>query len=272
MPYIDWAMVLVTLISCTSMLFESPFPTTGENLVMFNVYLQIADYVFVFCMTVELAVKTVANGLVFTPDAVVRDFGGVMTLFVYLTSLVFLLLMPKHVEINSFAQILMICRAIRPLRIYTLVPHIRRVVIELFRGFKEILLVTILMIVVMFIFATFGVQTVGGRLGACNDQTIKSRENCTGVFWQKIFVTRLEVIGKAEAHSHHATAGIITEHGHHEDESIYPKLLVPRVWTNPHNFDFDHIGNAMLALFETLSYKGWNVIRDILWKREGPVS
>src|SRR5690349_13708204 len=28
----------------------------------------------------------------------------------------------------------------------------------------------------------------------------------------------------------------------------------------------------MLALFETLSYKGWNVIRDILWARQGPVS
>lgn len=27
----------------------------------------------------------------------------------------------------------------------------------------------------------------------------------------------------------------------------------------------------MLALFETLSYKGWNVIRDILWVRQGPV-
>lgn len=27
----------------------------------------------------------------------------------------------------------------------------------------------------------------------------------------------------------------------------------------------------MLALFETLSYKGWNVIRDILWMRQGPV-
>jgi hypothetical protein len=26
----------------------------------------------------------------------------------------------------------------------------------------------------------------------------------------------------------------------------------------------------MLALFETLSYKGWNVIRDILWARQGP--
>lgn len=28
----------------------------------------------------------------------------------------------------------------------------------------------------------------------------------------------------------------------------------------------------MLALFETLSYKGWNVIRDILWARQGPMA
>lgn len=141
------------------------------------------------------------------------------------TSLIFLVTMPKHVEINSLAQMLMICRAMRPLRIYTLVPHIRRVVLELFRGFKEIILVTILMIVVMFIFASFGVQTVGGRLVACNDQTITSRANCSGVFWQKIFVTRMDVHGK-------------------NDEEQHPKILVPRVWTNPRNFNFDHIGMA----------------------------
>ncbi|KHJ95111.1 transporter, cation channel family protein [Oesophagostomum dentatum] len=167
------------------------------------------------------------------------------------TSLAFLAWMPHHVEINSFAQLLMIFRAMRPLRIYTLVPHIRRVVVEFFRGFKEILLVTILMIVVMFIFASFGVQIVGGKLAACNDPTISTRENCTGIFWQKIFVTRLEVYGK-------------------DDEEMHPKILVPRVWTNPRNFNFDHVGNAMLALFETLSYKGWNVIRDILYNRQGP--
>ncbi|TMS38414.1 hypothetical protein L596_005144 [Steinernema carpocapsae] len=250
MPYLDWTMVIVTGLSCASMLFESPWPTTGENLVMNNFYLQITDYLFVLCMTLELAVKVLANGLFFTPQAAVRDVGGVMTVFIYITSLIFLLTMPKHVEINSASQLLMICRALRPLRIYTLVPHIRRVVLELFRGFKEIVLVTILMIVVMFIFASFGVQTVGGKLAACNDPGIISR-NCTGVFWQKIFVTRLEVYGK-------------------NDENIHPKILVPRVWTNPRNFNFDHVGNAMLALFETLSYKGWNVIRDILWDRQGP--
>ena len=67
------------------------------------------------------------------------------------------------------------------------------------------------MIVVMFVFASFGVQSVGGKLAACNDPTITSRENCSGLFWQKIFVTRLEVPGK-------------------DDENLHPKILVPRVW------------------------------------------
>ena len=41
---------------------------------------------------------------------------------------------------------------------------------------------------------------------------------------------------------------------------------------NPHNFDFDRIGSAMLALFEVLSLEGWLEIRDIIMNRMGPVS
>lgn len=41
---------------------------------------------------------------------------------------------------------------------------------------------------------------------------------------------------------------------------------------NPHNFDFDYIGSAMLALFEVLSLEGWLEIRDIIMDRMGPVS
>uniref|UniRef100_A0AC35TIY1 Sodium leak channel non-selective protein n=1 Tax=Rhabditophanes sp. KR3021 TaxID=114890 RepID=A0AC35TIY1_9BILA len=251
MTYLDWAMVIITSISCYSMLYESPWPTSGENLIFMNFYLQITEYIFILSMTFELAIKIIANGLFFTPKAVVRDVGGVMTIFIYITSVGYLLWMPKHVEINSFAQLVMIFRALRPLRIYTLIPHIRRVVVELCKGFKEILLVTILLILLMFIFASFGVQIVGGKLAACNDHKIKDRDNCTGLFHQKLFVTRMDVFGK-------------------NSDELHPQLLVPRVWTNPRNFNFDHIGNAMLALFETLSYKGWNVIRDILWVRAGP--
>lgn len=87
----------------------------------------------------------------------------------------YLFWMPKHVEINSMAQLLMIFRAMRPLRIYTLVPHIRQVVVELCKGFKEIVLVTTLLVLFLFIFASFGVQTVGGKLTGCNDPSISSR-------------------------------------------------------------------------------------------------
>lgn len=44
MPYLDWGMVTVTVFSCISMLFESPWPTTGENLVMNNFYLQVITH------------------------------------------------------------------------------------------------------------------------------------------------------------------------------------------------------------------------------------
>lgn len=41
---------------------------------------------------------------------------------------------------------------------------------------------------------------------------------------------------------------------------------------NPHNFDFDSIGSAMLALFEVLSLEGWLEIRDIIIDRMDLVS
>ena len=41
---------------------------------------------------------------------------------------------------------------------------------------------------------------------------------------------------------------------------------------NPRNFNFDNIGNAMLALFEVLSLEGWLEVRDVIIERVGPVS
>nr|CAD7262606.1 unnamed protein product [Timema shepardi] len=40
---------------------------------------------------------------------------------------------------------------------------------------------------------------------------------------------------------------------------------------NPRRFNFDNIGDAMLALFEVLSFKGWLDVRDVLIKALGPV-
>lgn len=45
-----------------------------------------------------------------------------------------------------------------------------------------------------------------------------------------------------------------------------------RFRANPKRFNFDNIGDAMMALFEVLSFKGWLDVRDVLIKALGPVS
>ncbi|XP_054265506.1 sodium leak channel NALCN isoform X2 [Macrosteles quadrilineatus] len=244
--YLDWVMICVTTLSCISMMFETP-----NFRVMSTPILQVAEYIFVISMSLELTLKILADGIFFTPKAYMKDVASILDVFIYTTSLVFLCWMPKSVPPNSGAQLLMILRCVRPLRIFTLVPHMRKVVDELCRGFKEILLVSILLIVLMFVFASYGVQLFGGRLARCNDPTITKREECVGVFMRRVFVTKMKL--------------------HPGPNESYPSMLVPRVWANPRRFNFDNIGYAMLALFEVLSFKGWLDVRDILIKALGPV-
>lgn len=40
---------------------------------------------------------------------------------------------------------------------------------------------------------------------------------------------------------------------------------------NPRRFNFDSLGNGILALFEVLSFKGWLDIRDVILARLTPV-
>jgi hypothetical protein len=127
-------------------------------------------------MSVELTLKVFANGLFFTPKALIRDVSGIIDVAVFFVSLVFLCWLPRHVPANSAAQALMLLRSTRPLRIIFLVPDMRKVVYEVCRGFKEILLVSILLVVLMFIFAIYGVQIIGGRLARCNDRTYYNQQ------------------------------------------------------------------------------------------------
>lgn len=133
------------------------------NRVMEQPILQIAEYAFVIFMSLELSLKILADGLFFTPKAYIKDVASALDVFIYIVSTTFLCWMPNQVPSNSPAQLIMILRCVRPLRIFTLVPHMRKVVYELCRGFKEILLVSTLLILLMFIFASYGVQLYGGR-------------------------------------------------------------------------------------------------------------
>ena len=124
-------------------------------------------------------------------------------------------------------------------------------VYELCRGFKEILLVSVLIMFLMFTFACYGVHMFGGKLARCNDPEIHYRHECVGLFRKGLYVTNMKL-------------------GEKPDDPV-PIIVVPRVWANPRRFNFDSIGNAMLALFEVLSFKGWLDIRDIVLQRLGVI-
>ncbi|XP_019910576.1 sodium leak channel non-selective protein isoform X5 [Esox lucius] len=245
--YLDWVMIVVTICSCISMMFESPFTR-----VMHVPTLQIGEYVFVIFMSIELNLKIMADGLFFTPTAVIRDFGGVMDIFIYLCSLIFLCWLPSNVPPESGAQLLMMLRCLRPVRIFKLVPQMRKVVREVIKGFKEIFLVSILLLTLMLVFASFGVQLFAGKLAKCNDPHVSDRKDCHGIFRINVSVSK--------------NLNLRLRPGEKK-----PGFWVPRVWANPRNFNFDNVGNAMLALFEVLSLKGWVEVRDVIIHRVGTI-
>ena len=245
--YLDWVMICITTLTTVSMMFEKP-----SYRMMDHKILQITDYTFVVAMGGELILKVLAEGLLFTPKALIRDVSGILDIFIFVVSLTWVCWLPKDVPPNSLAQFLMLLRCFRPLRIFILVPHMRRVVSELCKGFKEIFLVAVLLIVLIFVFANYGVHMFGMRFAACNDPLIKNRVNCTGTFRAEVFVTKMNLPDG--------------------DGCPKPGMVVPRVWMNPRRFNFDNIGNSMLALFEVLSFKGWVDLRDVIIQKRGPAA
>ena len=69
--------------------------------------------------------------------------------------------------------------------------------------------VSVLLVALIFIFASYGVQTLAGKLYRCNDVTIGTQMECTGNYMQKIAVVKYLHIGTPEE---------------------LPSIYVPRVW------------------------------------------
>lgn len=80
--YLDWLLIMVTTLSCVSMMFETP-----KYRVMETPGLQVAEYIFVIFMSLELALKILADGLFFTPKAYIKDYASMLDVFIYLVSI-----------------------------------------------------------------------------------------------------------------------------------------------------------------------------------------
>ena len=239
--YLEWVIILITFSSCVAMMFENPSRRTFDVPV-----LEFFEYLFVVSTSLELLIRVLADGLLFTPNAVIRSLGDVIDISIYLIGFIYVCSSPTTIPKNSETYALLVLRALRPLRVINLIPKTRQVIQELFGGFKEILKVAALQLSLMFIFASYGVQMFSNKLKRCNDENIKNETECHGVFYTKLR-------GPRELRD---LAGSVNE------------MLVPRVWHNPKNFNFDNMFHALLALFEALSLEGWLDIRNVIETHE----
>lgn len=76
--YLDWVMIWITTMSCVSMMFETPKYRVVEELA-----LQIAEYAFVVFMSIELTLKILADGFIFTPKAYIKDVASILDIFIF---------------------------------------------------------------------------------------------------------------------------------------------------------------------------------------------
>ena len=68
------------------------------------------EYVYVVFTSVEIILKILADGLLFTPKALIRDFGGVLDVFVYIVSHLFILaFVDETLLVNIIPNILLHC-------------------------------------------------------------------------------------------------------------------------------------------------------------------
>lgn len=79
-------MICVTTLSCISMMFETP-----NFRVMSTPILQVAEYIFVISMSLELTMKILADGIFFTPKAYMKDVASILDVFIFVVSTIVIL-------------------------------------------------------------------------------------------------------------------------------------------------------------------------------------
>ena len=90
-----------------------------------------------------------------------------------------------YIIICFVIRALLFFRQIRPVRLISLIPSMRRVIYDVLLGWRKFLQAAILLIGFVFMFASLGVQLFAGRGSPqqfCNDPSINSLKDCTGEF------------------------------------------------------------------------------------------
>ncbi|KAI9495474.1 Ion transport protein-domain-containing protein [Zychaea mexicana] len=173
---------------------------------------------------IEIIIRIIADGFILPPNAYLRNSWNRLDFVV--VALNFGAIFAGN---SDFARALSTVRSLRVLRLIRYFSGVRDVFVDLFHAFPFMMDALLLVFLVMIFFSIYGVNILGGRMVACNDDGVSGRAECVGEFINDV-----------------GSDGPIN-------------ILQPRVWAIPEGglYSYDDFPVALAQLFSLSSTEGW---------------
>ncbi|CAL9728073.1 calcium-channel protein Cch1p [Monosporozyma unispora] len=208
--------ILLVVISC----LVTPLYRKQKNVSTWGWPLYI-DCAFISMFSVELIVKTVADGFVYTPNAYLRNPWNTIDFIVLISMWVYLITFLKND--GNVSRIFKGLSALRALRCLTISNTARQTFnMVIFQGSRKLFEASMVSFSLLFPFTIWGIGLFRNRLGTCNDSSL----------------------------------GMGSCFNEYTDEVFQWNIIKPRVYSQPYLY-FDTFASAFKTLYEIISLEGW---------------
>ncbi|OAA39161.1 cation channel family protein [Metarhizium rileyi] len=216
--------VAMVILACvTTPLYQKEYKES-HNTNTWNWYVW-TDLAFTSVFTVEAAIKAIADGLFWTPNAYMRSSWGMIDGVVLVT--LWINVITLLINDGAISRAVGAFKALRALRLLNVSNSARDTFHSLIIvGWWKLIGAALISLSLLIPFAIYGLNLFNGLMVTCNDSGASNTLNgCFGEFSSTPF----------------------------RDDW---KMLAPRVAANPY-FNFDDFGSSLFTLFQIVSQEGW---------------
>eukprot|EP01063_Lacrimia_lanifica_P034752 TRINITY_DN6504_c1_g1_i1.p1 TRINITY_DN6504_c1_g1~~TRINITY_DN6504_c1_g1_i1.p1 ORF type:complete len:2507 (+),score=883.60 TRINITY_DN6504_c1_g1_i1:217-7737(+) len=241
-PAFEAIVIGLIVLSSISLALADPSAAPDEPLPRTNA---VIDLVLVVCFTTECVMKIIAHGFALHPSSYLRRDGWNVLDFVIVLFSIVALTLSGSTSVGRVADFFRSMRTLRPLRFINKSVGLKMVATALISSLRPLADITFVTVLIFLIFGIMGVQFFAGMFYAC---TLEE--------WGDI----------SYANATNGTAPLTKAHclSFLDDEGA-PLYR----WENNIN-NFDHVGIALLTLFEVATLEGWVGVMHLGMDAVGP--
>ncbi|EEH58460.1 voltage-gated ion channel superfamily [Micromonas pusilla CCMP1545] len=239
-PYFEYAIIFI--IACSSIALAIDGPKMSKDAPLYDTELSdseeqmksmlyYADLTFTAIFTLELIMKVMVDGFIAHKGSYLRSPWNILDALVVVVGI--LAVVGDDSMNASSLRALRTFRALRPIRMASRAQGVKVVVNALFQAIPGIGNVALVCMLFYLIFGIMGLNIFMGKMYYCSDETDTA--------------TRL----------YGSTTEFTTLGSPYTITSVCSPTAYTTLWTNPRDYNFDHIGNSILALFETATLENW---------------